>query len=113
MIKATRNGTGFYTVRDLRITEDDAYVNVLRNPALRGPDKWIAYSGWDHHCVTDPLPTKHAAVLQAAGMLADLAPALCYCVKCPAHNPHALEICGLKVPRSCSCPACSHRRDHE
>jgi hypothetical protein len=46
-------------------------VHVIRNRDLRGPDKWIAYAAWTQYLVTDPLPTKKAAIEQAKLMIQD------------------------------------------
>lgn len=68
MIRTTRDSAGYYQVTD---TETHNSVTVLRNPALSGPDKWIARANWERHLVTDPLPTKRDAVREAAFMLAN------------------------------------------
>lgn len=59
-----RNSAGHYTVSD-----GAAEVNVIRNDALAGPAKWIAYATWDRYLSTDPLLTMRAAVAQARAML--------------------------------------------
>lgn len=73
MIKTRHDSAGRYTVQDTRNAH--AYVHVIRNDALTGPDKWIALAGWDRFLVTDPLPTKRDAIAQAIGMINEQYPA--------------------------------------
>jgi hypothetical protein len=59
-----KDGAGYYSV-----TVGHRAVTVLKNSALSGSDKWVAYANWDHCLVTDPVGTKRQAVDCALIML--------------------------------------------
>lgn len=64
------SGSIFRTNRDgpryiVSTTTGMRTATVVKDPALSGPKRWIAYANWNYRIVTEPLRTKREAVERA------------------------------------------------